>query len=213
MMYIYRMDNYDKNLDNEIIRREIIKSKKKRMRNRRLIAASLALILTVSGAIALGKFIGSKAYDAYNKEPINILSDQPIVQAAEKGLGNEGGEPYWSWYGFGERVEWCACFASWAANEIGAIDAGSAPKFAYVPDGINWFAARDQFIEADQTPSSGDFIFFDCDQDGGRDHVGIVASVVDNKVFTIEGNSSDRCRVKIYDIGDPVIYGYGHIES
>ena len=70
MMYIYRMDNYDRNIDNEIIRREIIKSKRKRMRNRRLIAASLALILTVSGAIALGKFIGSKAYDAYNKEPI-----------------------------------------------------------------------------------------------------------------------------------------------
>lgn len=213
MMYIYRMDNYDKNLDNEIIRREIIKSKKKRMRNRRLIAASLALILTVSGAIALGKFIGSKAYDAYNKEPINILSDQPIVQAAEKGLGNKGGEPYWSWYGFGERVEWCACFASWAANEVGAIDAGNAPKFAYVPDGINWFTSRDQFIEPDQTPSSGDFIFFDWDQDGGRDHVGIVASVVDNKVFTIEGNSSDCCRVKVYDIADPVIFGYGHIES
>jgi ribosomal protein L37AE/L43A len=30
----------------------------------------------------------------------------------EAQLGNVGGEPYWSWYGFQGRVEWCACFVS-----------------------------------------------------------------------------------------------------
>ena len=31
----------------------------------------------------------------------------------------EAGQPYWSWYGFGGRVEWCACFASWCADQCG----------------------------------------------------------------------------------------------
>ena len=62
------------------------------------------------------------------------------------------------------------------------------------------------------TPEAGDLIFFDWDQDGGRDHVGIVTAVVDDKVFTVEGNSSDLCRQKRYYLDDPAIYGYGVIK-
>lgn len=40
-----------------------------------------------------------------------------IVQVALAQIGNVGGQPYWSWYGFSSRVEWCACFVSWCANE------------------------------------------------------------------------------------------------
>ena len=64
-----------------------------------------------------------------------------------------------------------------------------------------------------ETPVAGDFIFFDWDQDDVRDHVGIVSSVSGDKIFAIEGNSSNRCRVKVYNISDPVIYGYGHIDA
>ena len=39
--------------------------------------------------------------------------NQAIVEVALTQLGNEGGQPYWSWYGFDGRVEWCACFVSW----------------------------------------------------------------------------------------------------
>lgn len=56
--------------------------------------------------------------------------DGEIVTVALSQLGNVGGQPYWSWYGFGSRVEWCACFVSWCANECGYIDAGVIPKFA-----------------------------------------------------------------------------------
>ena len=38
-----------------------------------------------------------------------------IVEVARSQIGNVGGEPYWSWYGFTERVDWCACFVSWCA--------------------------------------------------------------------------------------------------
>ena len=41
--------------------------------------------------------------------------DGEIVTVALSQLGNVGGQPYWLWYGFGSRVEWCACFVSWCA--------------------------------------------------------------------------------------------------
>lgn len=33
-------------------------------------------------------------------------SDDMIVTVAFSQVGNIGGEPYWSWYGFSSRVEW-----------------------------------------------------------------------------------------------------------
>lgn len=51
-------------------------------------------------------------------------ANHQLVEIAKSQLGNVGGEPYWSWYGFGGRVEWCACFVSWCANQCGYIDKG-----------------------------------------------------------------------------------------
>ena len=63
-----------------------------------------------------------------------------IVDVAFAQLGNVGGQPYWSWYGFESRVSWCACFVSWCANECGYIDMGIIPKFANCQnEGIVWF--------------------------------------------------------------------------
>lgn len=58
----------------------------------------------------------------------------------------------------------------------------------------------------------GDIIFFDWadSNDGMADHVGIVDRVENNKVYTIEGNTSgDMCKQNVYDIGSSVILGYG----
>lgn len=56
-------------------------------------------------------------------------ADDQIVAVALSQLGNVGGEPYWSWYGFGSRVEWCACFVSWCADQCGYIETGVIPKY------------------------------------------------------------------------------------
>ena len=55
-----------------------------------------------------------------------------------------GQRPYWSWYGFNSRVEWCACFVSWCAKECGYIDAGVIPQFAGCTGSSNWFRDRGQ---------------------------------------------------------------------
>lgn len=138
--------------------------------------------------------------------------DGEIVTVALSQVGNIGGEPYWSWYGFDSRVEWCACFVSWCADQCGYIEAGVIPKFAGCVQGAQWFKDRGQWQDNSYEPHPGDIIFFDWDdggQDGESDHVGIVERVEGGRVYTVEGNSGDSCRQKSYSIGYYEIYGYG----
>ena len=135
--------------------------------------------------------------------------NQAIVEVALTQLGNEGGQPYWSWYGFEGRVEWCACFVSWCANECGYIDTGVIPKFAGCVLGSQWFMDRGQWQDGSFDPSAGHIIFFDWEGDGVTDHVGIVERAENGTVYTVEGNSGDTCRQNRYAIGSSVIYGYG----
>ncbi len=139
---------------------------------------------------------------------ISYSSDQ-IVTVALSQVGNVGGEPYWSWYGFNSRVEWCACFVSWCANECGYIDTGVIPKFAGCVNGAQWFKDRGQWLDGSAEPVPGMIIFFDWESDGETDHVGIVEKVENGIVYTVEGNSGDSCRINQYSIGNYQIYGYG----
>ena len=136
-------------------------------------------------------------------------SDDQIVTVALTQIGNVGGDPYWSWYGFGSRVEWCACFVSWCANECGYIDAGIIPKYAGCVNGVQWFRDRGQWADGSYEPSPGTIIFFDWEGDGVTDHTGIVQKCENGTVYTVEGNSGDTCRTKTYTVGSSVIYGYG----
>ena len=135
--------------------------------------------------------------------------NQAIVEVALTQLGNEGGQPYWSWYGFDSRVEWCACFVSWCADQCGYIESGLIPKFAGCVDGSNWFKGNGQWQDRSYEPQAGDIIFFDWEGDGETDHVGLVERVENGTVYTVEGNSGDACRQNSYAIGSSVIYGYG----
>lgn len=135
--------------------------------------------------------------------------NQAIVEVALTQLGNEGGQPYWSWYGFDGRVEWCACFASWCADQCGYLESGIIPKFSLCSDGVNWFKGKGQWQDKNYEPQAGDLIFFDWGSDGSIDHVGIVEKCEDGTVYTVEGNSGDACKQQSYPVGSSSIYGYG----
>ena len=140
-----------------------------------------------------------------------------IVAVALSQVGNVGGQPYWSWYGFSHRVDWCAIFVSWCANQCGYIDAGVVPKFAGCVQGSRWFKERGLWQDRSHTPNPGDIIFFDWHdpngfsgpQDGIPDHVGIVEKVENGRVYTVEGNSGDKCCQRSYSVGYYEIYGFG----
>lgn len=143
-------------------------------------------------------------------------SDEMLVAVALSQVGNVGGKPYWSWYGYSHRVEWCACFVSWCMNQCGYIDSGIAPQFASCEAGMQWFQAHGQWMSGDAIPTPGCIVFFDWVEDGSQDgepeHVGIVTRLEDGYIWTVEGNTNDdMCCEKCYQIGSIAILGYGII--
>lgn len=130
-----------------------------------------------------------------------------VVDLAKRQVGNVGGRPYWSWYGFNSRVEWCACFVSWCYNQAGK----SEPRFAGCQSqGVPWFQSRGQWgARGYENIAPGDAIFFDWDGDGSADHVGLVIGTDGERVYTVEGNSGDACKIKSYPVNYSCIKGYG----
>lgn len=138
-----------------------------------------------------------------------LFGNGQFVTIAKSQLGNEGGEKFWSWYGFDSREEWCACFVSWCADQAGLIQNGAVPKFSLCTAGVDWFQAQGKWQGAGSVPSPGMIIFFDWDYDGCSDHVGIVESCDGTTVHTIEGNSGDAVRQNSYTVNSQSILGYG----
>ena len=157
-----------------------------------------ALKLTLYGA-NIGVVGGSTGTRRGNEEVAAIALSQ---------VGQVGGYPYWSWYGFSSRVEWCACFVSWCYAQVGL----SEPRFSgCTSGGMAWFQSHGQWGDRNYPDiAPGDAIFFDWDGTGDADHVGIVVGVDESRVYTVEGNSgNDACNYKSYPLGSSVIRGYG----
>ena len=130
-----------------------------------------------------------------------------IVELAKQQVGNVGGRPYWSWYGFSSRVEWCACFVSWCYGQMGLSELRFA---ACQSQGVPWFTSHGQWgARGYENIAPGDAIFFDWDGDGSADHVGLVIGTDGERVYTVEGNSGDACKIKSYPLDYACIKGYG----
>lgn len=140
-----------------------------------------------------------------------LFGNRQLVNIAKSQLGNEGGEKFWSWYGFTSREEWCVCFVSWCADQAGLIQSGAVPKFSICTDGKNWFQNQGKWQGAGSMPSPGAIVFFDWEHDGTCDHVGIVERCDGTTVYTIEGNSGDAVKERSYAISSNSIMGYGMV--
>lgn len=158
---------------------------------------------------------GDKAYVSHvlRYYPVGRLfmgeGNAAMVAVAQSQIGNVGGAPYWSWWGLDYRVEWCAIFVSWCADQCGYLDAGVLPKMEGVRPYVDWFIERGQWQGWEYEPSPGDIIFFDWESDGLADHVGIVEKVESGLIYTVEGNSGDRCIENRYYLGSAPVYGFG----
>ena len=139
-------------------------------------------------------------------------SCQAVIDLALSQVGQTGGQPYWSYYGFSSRVEWCACFVHWCMRNTPSAS-GSYPQTA---NNAYCQTIADNFMSIGQWGSrgytdlvAGDTIFFDWEGDGHTDHIGLVIGTDGTNVYTVEGNSGDAVKVKSYPINSSVIYGYG----
>jgi hypothetical protein len=161
-----------------------------------------------------GRLVFDKA--AFDRHLANYqgasVGSSDLVSIAEGQIGNQGGKPYWSWYGFSDRVPWCAIFVSWCAEEAGLIDDGSLFLYSYCPTGIDTFKQRGRWLEGGLEPAPGDIVFFDWDADGVSDHTGIVSECDGAYVYTVEGNTNTaigEVARHSYPVGDRCIVGYG----
>ena len=187
------------------------------------------LIISVSGKTALQmaeeygfdekqlgyvtELLSEEYSDLWASLSVPGVGSDDIVAVALSQVGNVGGQPYWSWYGFSSRVEWCACFVSWCADQCGYIESGAMPKHSYCPTGVEWFRSRGQWQDRNSIPAPGTIIYFDWGGDGVTDHVGIVESCDGSTVYTIEGNANNACKQLSYAVGDRRIPGYGTLAA
>lgn len=122
-------------------------------------------------------------------------------------IGNYANHPGWNQY-----TPWCACFLSWAADQMKNSIDGDPPRFANVDTGMEGFQKSGKWRNPNDEvnkPIPGDYVFFDWDGDSDPDHVGAVLCVKDGYLYTIEGNSGGRVAVNCYPKNDPRVMGYG----
>lgn len=172
----------------------------------------LVIVLIAGFIAAIFNSDGDMNYDS------SQIPNSEIVLVAKAQIGNEGGDKFWKWYGFEEHVHWCACYVSWCANECNYIEKGIIPKFSVCSEGINWFKEKNEWHDRGGSyyPIVGDIIFFDWyddngNQDGTSDHVGIVTrtDITNRTIYTIEGNTSNKCAERMYSFDDAQVMGYG----
>jgi hypothetical protein len=123
--------------------------------------------------------------------------------------GNNGGQKFWSWWGYSYRVAWCAIFVSWCAEQAG-IPRDVIPKYQGCTDGVSQFKGLGRWKDSSYVPQAGDIIFFDSPSNSG--HTGIVVRCDGTTVYTIEGNTSDQVAERSYNKANPsrAIAGYGY---
>lgn len=110
--------------------------------------------------------------------------------------------------------EWCATFVSAVAVKLGYTDI--IPTECSCERMIDLFKKMGCWIENEnRTPSAGEIIFYDWqdngigDNKGYSDHVGIVEKVSGGQIHVIEGNKGQAVARRYLKINGKYIRGYG----
>ena len=118
-------------------------------------------------------------------------------------------------YAFGKisgtySYAWCAVFVSWCLEQAGEGESAGG-SFSSCSLWIARLRELGQYTaRSTHTPQMGDLIFFrSAGVSRASDHVGLVLDVRGGRVYTVEGNSSDRVTLRDYALSDTYIVGYG----
>ena len=189
------------------------------------VLAFLLCVMTLVTALPLTSFA---AYENTHTNTGNQIEDLISVATTQIGYtegntssqtgGTSGGSgnytKYGKWYGINPGA-WCAMFVSWCANQAG-ISSSIVPKHASCDIGMQWFQNNGKWkwskaLGGSYTPKRGDIIYFRTNTSITYDstHVGIVYAADSSTVYTIEGNTSNKCARKSYSTSSAYILGYG----
>lgn len=156
--------------------------------------------------------------------PTGTGTRQNIVTVAVAQLGAAeptGDDKYIQWYN--ENVlktwslaldsAWCAMWVSWVCAAAG-VPSDVVKPYCGCTTGMQWFKAEGVWQASaayggKYIPQPGDLSFYsDKKNPASSSHTGIVEFVEGGKVHTIEGNTSNACKRRVYDLTDPYIIGY-----
>lgn len=138
------------------------------------------------------------------------MADLIDIASKEVGYKESTGNKtkYGVWYGM-NGAKWCHIFVSWCAYKAGVSQA-IVPKTASTTDGMNFYKQHSRFgYKGKYTPKRNDLIYFKT----GASHVGIVEKCENGKVYTIEGNSSNKVQKRSYSLNHGTITGYGKVHD
>lgn len=144
-------------------------------------------------------WLGCKESDGSHKKIIDVYNaDKPLPRG----------------YKVSYTDAWCATFVTACAIKCGATDI--IPKECSCNKMIELLKKLSCWVENDaHVPSPGDLMFYDWDDTGKgdnvgvSDHVGIVEKVSGNTVTVIEGNYSNECKRRTMKVDGRYIRGYG----
>jgi CHAP domain len=121
-----------------------------------------------------------------------MSSAAALLDCARSQLGVKENPPgsnmvlYSTWYPMPGQP-WCGMFVSWCADRTAATDV--IPKYAYTPDGAQWFKDRGQWYGS---PAVGDVVFYQWATSSRICHTGVVETVnSDGSINAIEGNTDE----------------------
>lgn len=107
--------------------------------------------------------------------------------------------------------EWDAMFVSWCLHYAG-IDQETVPNGM---DGQTMAAGMQEKnlyrASSGYAPMPGDIVFLDLDGDGVTDQTGIVTTVTENSIKTIEGDLDDCVQNTEHGLADRAVLGYGSL--
>lgn len=179
--------------------------------NGRLVAVAAGKVIITAVSKANKEIKGSITLTIYGESNVDYVSRLIAIATEELGYveGPNDDTKYGAWYNLNYEP-WCAMFVSWCCNEAG-ISTKIVPRYCGCIAGMAWFVAEGRFGEREAyTPKPGDIAFYrDAGQTTGSTHTGIVVAVDNNRVYTIEGNSSKMVARRSYLFTNTYIVGYG----
>lgn len=147
----------------------------------------------------------AKTQLGYKESDLDFIVDSEGVK--------HGYTRYGHWYG-ARYSEWCAMFASFCLN-YAQIPESYFPQDSNCANWVSELKYRDLYQSAmDYQPAVGDLVFFDWENDGRADHVGIVIAVNGSEITTIEGNVGNGVGERSYNLaGENDILGFGCLSA